>query len=305
MDYTLYELALLFFIYAFLGWCGEVAFAAIKTGKFVNRGFLNGPVCPIYGFGVVICIVVLTPISGSLPVLFFGSMVLASALEFLTGWALEMLFHAKWWDYSSRRFNLKGYICLEFSIMWGVAATFVLRLVHPAILRLVRLLPRTAGIVILIVLLVLIAVDLGATIAVVHNLQKRLQLLTRLAGGIRDLSDSLGDSISDAALSVKSRTDETQERYRNLTEMMRIHRAEEKALAEAHRAQEQILWNAAREQGRAARAERSEELRAKLSKQIRLHNRILRAFPSLQSDENQAALDELREAQFGKHKDEK
>lgn len=305
MTYSFYELALLFFIYGFLGWCCEVAFAAVKTGKFVNRGFLNGPICPIYGFGVVACIVVLTPLSDSLLALFAGSMLLTSALEFVTGWILEKAFHTKWWDYSDVKFNLRGYICLEFSIIWGFAATFIMKLVHPMIYHLVTLLPPLAGKIILGVLCVLILADLAGTIAVVHNFQKRLGLLTRLSQDIHGFSDTLGDTISDATLAIKARTDETQERYSDYYDMVRAHRAEEKALAEAHRAEEQVLWNAARANGREARDARYEELRAKLAEPKRLQNRILKAFPGMKSERDQEALAELREAQLhGKKQDE-
>ena len=119
---TLYELFLIFFTYGFLGWCSEVAFATLKTGGFVNRGFLNGPICPIYGFGMLIVVVCLTPLNDSWPLLFLGSMALTTALEFFTGWVLEKLFQTKWWDYSERKFNVKGYICLEFSILWHLCA---------------------------------------------------------------------------------------------------------------------------------------------------------------------------------------
>ena len=92
-----------FVIYAFLGWCCEVIFAALKTGKFVNRGFLNGPVCPVYGFGMLLVIgmqVFLLGSSDNIFTLFAGSFVLTSAIEFLTGFVLERVFHDKWWDYS-------------------------------------------------------------------------------------------------------------------------------------------------------------------------------------------------------------
>ena len=144
--YELYNYMWFFIIYAFLGWCGEVAFAAIKTGTFVNRGFLNGPVCPIYGAGVCIVILCLTPFSANLAVLFIGSVILTSVLEFLTGFVLEKLYNEKWWDYSERPFNIKGYICLEFSLLWGVACVVVVKVIHPLISRLVDFVPMTLGI---------------------------------------------------------------------------------------------------------------------------------------------------------------
>ena len=107
---TIYNIMWYFFIYAFLGWCTEVSFFAVKTGKFVNRGFLNGPVCPVYGFGLVIIIMALTPLKDNLLLLFVGSVVITSSLEFLTGWALEKIFHTRWWDYTNNKFNLHGYI---------------------------------------------------------------------------------------------------------------------------------------------------------------------------------------------------
>ena len=91
MNVSLYEVTWMFFFYAFLGWCAEVAYAAVRRGKFVNRGFLNGPVCPIYGFGLVTVILLLSPLSEKLVLLFLGSVVLTSTLEFLTGWVLETL----------------------------------------------------------------------------------------------------------------------------------------------------------------------------------------------------------------------
>ena len=165
ISYTLYELLLIFFTYAFLGWCSEVAFATLKTGGFVNRGFLNGPICPIYGFGMVIVVLCLTPLTRSWPLLFFGSMVLTTALEFFTGWVLETLFHTKWWDYTGRKFNIKGYVCLEFSILWGLACVLIMRVLHPDILSLLRRIPYKAGLVILTACILLGVIDLAATVS--------------------------------------------------------------------------------------------------------------------------------------------
>ena len=110
-----------FFLYGCIGWGVEVVYAAIKEHKLVNRGFLCGPICPIYGFGMVIVLVALTPLAHSLPVLFVGGALLTSALELAAGWILKKVFHTSWWDYSDVPFNLGGYICLKFSLAWGVA----------------------------------------------------------------------------------------------------------------------------------------------------------------------------------------
>lgn len=112
-----------FLVYSFLGWCTEVAYQAVKRGQVINRGFLNGPVCTIYGFGVLAVFRMLEAVGkgdlheqNAFMVFCFG-VVLATAVELFGGWALDKLFHARWLDYSDQPFNLNGYICLEFSII--------------------------------------------------------------------------------------------------------------------------------------------------------------------------------------------
>ena len=118
---NLYFLLFYFIIYAFLGWCTEVVYAALNTGKFVNRGFLNGPICPIYGFGIAAIVAFLAPVSNNPALLFAGSAIITSAIELITGWIMEKAFNTRWWDYSTMPFNIGGYICLKFSIAWGIA----------------------------------------------------------------------------------------------------------------------------------------------------------------------------------------
>lgn len=116
MEYF-YNLLFYFAIYSFAGWCGEVVFATVRHGKFVNRGMLHGAYCPIYGFGLITVIVCLTPIKDSWLLLFVGSAVLTTVLEFITGFVLDKLFGRRWWDYSDKKFNIGGYICPQFTVM--------------------------------------------------------------------------------------------------------------------------------------------------------------------------------------------
>lgn len=295
---TLYELLLIFFTYGFLGWCSEVAFATLKSGTFVNRGFLNGPICPIYGFGMVIVVVVLTPLTGNLPLLFLGSMILTTVLEYFTGWILEKLFHAKWWDYSERKFNLKGYICLEFSILWGLACVSIMRILHPIIMDFLHWIPHTVGLVILGICILAGIIDLAATVAAVRGLQKRLQTLTALAGEIHELSDDLGEGVSDAVQKLLERTADGRAFYSQFSDVIESHLAEEKALSQRHRAEEQALLDqflGERKTARAARqAERLEEFHAKLAETKASQKRLLKAFPSLRMEQEQETLDSLR-----------
>ena len=290
----LYHLLWFFFVYAFLGWCAEVGYAATKTGKFVNRGFLNGPWCPVYGFGVVIVLGCLEPLSGNLPLLFLGSVALTSALEWLTGFALEKLFHQRWWDYSDEPFNLTGYICLRFSLMWGFACLFVVKLLHPTVVLAVDLLPRPLGWVLLAGLCAALGVDLAATVSAIARLNRRLVLLDELAGRIREASDDLGEDLADRVLDAAERGADWKEDWEDLAQRMAQRRAQRRAaLAEGLddlREDLQDRAEASRQQLQEWRAS-AQEL---LDKSSRGQRRLLRAFPSLRSVDHRAALERLR-----------
>ena len=112
-------LLLMFAAYAVMGWMAEVVFFTLKTGKFVNRGFLNGPLCPLYGFGVTGVVIIFSPIKDNVVLLFIGSMIFCTVIEYITGVILEKLFHDTWWDYSDQPFQLFGQICLPFVIIFS------------------------------------------------------------------------------------------------------------------------------------------------------------------------------------------
>lgn len=295
--YTLYQVILLFFIYSFLGWCCEVAFAAVKTGKFVNRGFLNGPICPIYGFGVLAVIFALEPVSGSLPLLFICSVAVTTLLEYVTGLVLESVFHMKWWDYSQSKFNIGGYVCLEFSLVWGFAAVFVVKLIHPGIARLALAVPKIPAVILACIFTVSALADLACTVAAIGKLRKRLSLITSLGADMRELSDKLADAISGTVIRTVDAAVETKSMYSELFEMMENHRAEEKALAEKNRAQEQELFESIRNVNK-SRKQRYDELRRRRLDAIRakglIQRRIMKAFPSMHVYGYEEAARELR-----------
>ena len=189
MPQNFYEVLWIFIIYAFIGWCAEVSYAAVNRGIFVNRGFLNGPYCPIYGCGVVIVVTVLTPLKDNLFLLFVGSVVLTSVLEYITGFLLERVFHNKWWDYSNLPFNLHGYICLKFSIYWGLACTFIMDIIHPIIYKFITLIPQILGIVLISIGMTVFAVDITITVMTIMKLNKRMKAMDEIAKKIHKLSD--------------------------------------------------------------------------------------------------------------------
>ena len=137
VGYMLTDIALFFLVYAVIGWITEVVYQAVSKGIVVNRGFLNGPICPIYGFGSLFVILLVKALgldhssfTADSQVFLLG-MMLSTMLELIGGFALLKIFHARWWDYSSKPFNYHGYICLEFSIIWGFGILIVVRRIQP------------------------------------------------------------------------------------------------------------------------------------------------------------------------------
>ena len=205
MHYSVYQLLMLFLIYSFLGWCVEVSFVAVTTGRVVNRGFLNGPVCPIYGVGMLGALLLLEPVSGNLVLLFFLGMLLCTLVELIGGWILEKAFHTRWWDYTDKPFNLGGYVCLGFSIMWGFAVTFAVRLIHPLIFSLVCWLPHLVGWILIGVLYALFLIDFVLTLITVIGLRKQLGELERVGQALHTVGDTISDRLGNSALAADAK----------------------------------------------------------------------------------------------------
>ncbi len=132
---------LFFFLYCFLGWVWESCYVSAKQHRWVNRGFLHGPLLPIYGFGAVLILWATLPVRQSLPLIFLLGMLAATALEYVTGAAMEALFKVRYWDYSHQPCNLHGYICLTSSLAWGAFSILLVRVLHPPFEDLVLWLP--------------------------------------------------------------------------------------------------------------------------------------------------------------------
>ena len=220
MPHNFYELVWIFIIYAFIGWCTEVSYAALDRGIFVNRGFLNGPYCPIYGCGVVIVVAVLTPLKENLLILFIGSFLLTSILEYITGYLLEKVFHNQWWDYSDKPFNIHGYVCLKFSIYWGLACTFIMDVLHPIIYKGITLMPHIPGVILLCIIMTVFFVDCGITVATILKFNKRLKVMDEMAERIHKLSDEIGENIYENVTDIVEKSEEFQKTHAELLDKL-------------------------------------------------------------------------------------
>lgn len=131
------SLVFLYFVwYSMLGWIMETTYCSIKCRRFVDRGFLHGPVCPIYGVGALLMVLVLNRFTGNIPIFFLMSTITMSAWEYFVGWLLETTTHIKYWDYSDQKFNLKGRVCLKNSLYWGIVSYIAIYWIHPCTVRL-------------------------------------------------------------------------------------------------------------------------------------------------------------------------
>ena len=192
---SIYYSILYFFVYGFLGWCTEVIFAAFKQHRFVNRGFLNGPICPIYGVGVTLVIACLEAFQSNLLLLYISSVILVTVLEGVTGWAMDKLFHNKWWDYSKLPFNIGGYVCLLFSLIWGVACIFIVYFVHPLIHQVLSLIPHTAGIALIAILGIALLSDIIVTTSAIVKFNQYLERLKHITDELHAISNQIGSEL--------------------------------------------------------------------------------------------------------------
>ncbi len=161
---TLYQTLWFFLIYAVLGWIIEELYIWFAFGVIVKRGFLYGPIGPIYGFGMLIVILALTPIQKRLLSLFVGATLLTTFIEYFTGALLDNIFHQRWWDYSTTAYNLHGYISLSFSLAWGLVCVFIIRLLHPKVENFVEKASREKGKKALFIAYSIVLVDFVASV---------------------------------------------------------------------------------------------------------------------------------------------
>lgn len=276
---SIYYSILYFFVYGFLGWCTEVIFAAFKQHRFVNRGFLNGPICPIYGVGVTLIIACLEAFQSNLLLLYISSVILVTVLEGVTGWAMDKLFHNKWWDYSKLPFNIGGYVCLLFSLIWGVACVFIVYFVHPLIHQVLSLIPHTTGIALIAILGIALLSDMIVTTSAIVKFNQYLELLKHITDELHAISNQIGAELYQNVMHVL----DMQESSRQKLDDVKLEVSEEIRM--------QIV----------ELKTRAQNLGEKVPKPAR---RLLKAFPKLESRNYKAQLELFRqklEQHLGRH----
>ncbi len=170
---------ILFMIYSFMGWCMEVLTVFIPKKKFVNRGFLIGPYCPIYGYGCLLIIILLKNNLDDPLALFLKAIVICSLLEYFTSFFMEKLFNARWWDYSNKKFNINGRICLETMLPFGILACLVMYVLNPFFESKINLLPDLAVLIIAGILFVIYLVDNIVSFKIISGFSKTVKKVAK------------------------------------------------------------------------------------------------------------------------------
>ena len=214
-NYEVWQWVLYFFIYCFIGWIWETSYVSLKSGHFENRGFMNGPFLPIYGSGAIIMLFVSLPVNNSVSLVFIFGSIAATLLELFTGMAMESLFHVRYWDYSYRKIQYKGHICLVSSIAWGFFSCLLVYFIHKPIEGLVLSIDEGIGQLIAIIVTICATADFATSfktalelknmLITAEDIKKQIEKLERraeivevfIADSAEKASEDLREHISD------------------------------------------------------------------------------------------------------------
>ncbi len=180
MYIQLMKIFLYFIVTSFLGYILEVVHCSIGYKKLVNRGFLFGPICPIYGAGSVLITAILTKYSNDLIVLFLMGALITSAVEYYTSYILEKIFHNRWWDYSKRKDNINGRICLKNSLYFGLGTCLIIKILNPFLLNIYESLSSNFIIIAGTIILIIFIFDMLFSCIIAYNLRHRIIIAEEL-----------------------------------------------------------------------------------------------------------------------------
>ena len=299
------DLFLYFILYSFLGWCCETVYCSVIQRRWVNRGFLNGPLCPVYGFGALLVLFLLRDVRHSFTALFLSGMVVTSVLEYLTSYILEKLFHMHWWDYSHMRFNLNGRVCLLNSCEFGLLSVFVVMFLHPAVTGLVGKVPAAVRAAAAALLL---AAVLSDTFVTVRGLLIMKGKLDELAGRMAELKLRTEEGRDKLRLALTERADAFRENMDSRADAWREWAAVRMEIFEADYEQDRRTFSRRMEENAEEyrrsleeRRRRLDALREKLAQLDKrsisrsVYRRLMRAFPNLKAEQNRRLLDAIRD----------
>ena len=243
LPYPFIDSFMMFFIYSFIGWVIEVIYYGITEGKFINRGFLAGPLCPVYGLGFYSAIWIFEPMKDNFMVIFFGMATACTIVELIAGIILYHAFHMRWWDYSDYKLKFRGYICLRFYIYWGIAASMGIYVLHPAVKWLIAHINYPVRIGIIIFFSAILIADLITTIITIVGFKKKFEAMEKVVTGTKAVSDLIGSQIYGAVDTIVTVSEPTRNHYEQYRKLLAENRQQERELAAQHRAEEKAFAN--------------------------------------------------------------
>lgn len=309
-SYTLVQWLFFFYFYSFFGWCFESAYVSLKSRHLVNRGFMRGPFLPLYGSGAIMMLLVSMPFRDNLFLVYIAGCIGATALEYVTGVAMEALFKVRYWDYSKNRFNFQGHICLGSSLAWGFLTILMTRFIHKPVEELALGMPYQVLGIIVLVLTAVIGADFALSFKAALDLkdvlvrmekakeellrvQRRLDVIIAVAE--EDWSNRKEDISEEIAKREENFTEGISARVEDLKEGIEETLERIKKLRQTKSSE---YWESIREE--------VFELRVKYKNNLDYRNRIsrvkdffqrdlIRANPGMSSERFKEALEELKE----------
>lgn len=194
-SYSVEEWLLLFYIYCFLGWCFESTYVSLRTGHWVNRGFMRAPFLPLYGSGAILLLVVSRPFTDNIFLTYIVGAIAATFLELFTGITMEKIFKIKYWNYSNQRFNYKGHICLTSSIAWGFMTLLVTRVINEPIASVVLALPEMVKDTVVLLLTAVLTWDFALSFRAALDLRDLLIKLEEAKAELEELREEIEDRL--------------------------------------------------------------------------------------------------------------
>lgn len=287
--YNFYYLFYIFTLYGVFGWIYESCLVSIKKKTLINRGFLTGPIIPIYGCGALLVYIAFWNDRNNLLFVFLGGVVLATLLEYITSLVMEMIFHTRWWDYSNLPLNLKGRVCLPVSLFWGLLAILMLHILQVGINGMIAMIPRRAGEIMGYIIIPVFAVDMVFSI---NSSVKFDKILARLNTLRQDMTEYVGTT------SIYETGEELIGKFSNLRM--------QSLFTEVRSSVEAKLRSAAN--GKLGSLSELKVLKPEIETKMkeffkryqsiktqRAHIRLLKAFPTMKVGKREAALGDLRE----------
>ena len=209
-SYTAAQWLLFFYIYCFIGWCLESTYVSLKSHRLVNRGFIRGPFLPLYGFGAILMLLAAGPFRTNPFLMFFSGMICATALEYVTGVCMEFLFKVRYWDYSKKRFNFQGHICLSSSLAWGALTLALNYVIHKPVEYLVLLFSPVILRVLVSVLTLIIGADFITSFKTAMELRKDLEGITSTKADLYSIQKRMDALFTKAGLSLAQKKTDLQ-----------------------------------------------------------------------------------------------